>query len=94
MNLTQIDAFCAVAETGSVSEAARQLDVNRSRLSMAIKALEQSLNAELFYRTGNRLTLSEIGKAVYKDFESISVTAGLRVMMRSPINFGRTGRTS
>lgn len=75
MNLNQIDAFCAVAETGSVSEAARQLDVNRSRLSMAIKALEQSLNAELFYRTGNRLTLSEIGKAVYKDFESISVTA-------------------
>jgi Transcriptional regulator len=43
MNLTQIDAFCAVAETGSVSEAARQLHVNRSRLSMAIKALEQSL---------------------------------------------------
>ena len=40
MNLSQIEAFCAIADTGSVSEAARQLECNRSKLSMAIKVLE------------------------------------------------------
>lgn len=66
MNLSQIEAFCTIANTGSVSEAARQLDCNRTKLSMAIKALEKELNVALFVRAGNYLTLSEAGKAVYK----------------------------
>ncbi len=63
MNLTQVEAFCTIAEYGSVSEAARQLDCNRTKLSMAIKALEKDLDVELFTRTGNQLTLSEAGKS-------------------------------
>ncbi|MDE1241742.1 LysR family transcriptional regulator [Vibrio aestuarianus] len=74
MNLSQIEAFCSVAETGSVSEAARQLECNRTKLSMAIKALEKELDTALFVRTGNNLTLSEAGKAIYKDCESVLVT--------------------
>ncbi|NGZ13579.1 LysR family transcriptional regulator [Vibrio aestuarianus] len=74
MNLSQIEAFCSVAETGSVSEAARQLACNRTKLSMAIKALEKELDTALFVRTGNNLTLSEAGKAIYKDCESVLVT--------------------
>ncbi|MHC6528795.1 LysR family transcriptional regulator [Vibrio proteolyticus] len=75
MNLSQIEAFCTVADTGSVSEAARQLECNRTKLSMAIKALEKELDTELFVRSGNHLTLSEVGKAIYKDCESLTVTA-------------------
>lgn len=75
MNLSQIEAFCTIANTGSVSEAARQLDCNRTKLSMAIKALEKELNVALFVRAGNYLTLSEAGKAVYKDCESLLITA-------------------
>lgn len=74
MNLSQIEAFCSVADTGSVSEAARQLECNRTKLSMAIKALEKELDTALFLRTGNNLTLSEAGKAIYKDCESVLVT--------------------
>ncbi len=74
MNLSQIEAFCTIANTGSVSEAARQLDCNRTKLSMAIKALEKELNVALFVRAGNYLTLSEAGKAVYKDCESLLIT--------------------
>lgn len=74
MNLSQIEAFCSVAETGSVSEAARQLECNRTKLSMAIKALEKELDTALFVRTGNNLRLSEAGKAIYKDCESVLVT--------------------
>ena len=75
MNLSQVEAFCRVADSGSVSEAARQLECNRTKLSMAIKALEKELDIALFVRTGNHLTLSEAGKAIYKDCESLLVTA-------------------
>ncbi|MDA9557063.1 LysR family transcriptional regulator [Vibrio sp.] len=75
MNLNQIEAFYTVADVGSVSEAARKLECNRTKLSMAIKALEKELDAELFVRTGNHLALSEIGKAIYKDCETLMVTA-------------------
>lgn len=75
MNLSQVEAFCTIAEYGSVSEAARQLDCNRTKLSMAIKALEKDLDVELFTRTGNQLTLSEAGKAIFKDCENLLVTA-------------------
>ena len=74
MNLSQIEAFFSVADTGSVSEAARQLECNRTKLSIAIKALEKELDTALFVRTGNNLTLSEAGKAIYKDCESVLVT--------------------
>lgn len=75
MNLAQLEAFCAIANTGSVSEAARQLDANRTKLSMALKALEKELGVELFTRTGNQVSLSEAGKAIYKDCENIMITA-------------------
>ena len=63
MNLSQLEAFCTIADTGSVSEAARQLECNRTKLSMSIKALEKELGVELFQRSGNNVTLSEAGKA-------------------------------
>ncbi|KOO10126.1 LysR family transcriptional regulator, partial [Vibrio xuii] len=69
------EAFCSVADTGSVSEAARQLDCNRTKLSMAIKALEKDLDIELFIRSGNNLTLSEAGKAIYKDCQNLLIPA-------------------
>ncbi|ROV59864.1 LysR family transcriptional regulator [Vibrio ponticus] len=74
MNLSQIEAFCTIADTGSVSEAARQLDCNRTKLSMAIKALEKELSVALFVRSGNQLTLSEAGKAIYRDSQNLLVT--------------------
>lgn len=75
MNLSQIEAFCTIADAGSVSEAARQLECNRTKLSMAIKAFESELGVELFVRTGNNVSLSEAGKAIYKDCESMLITA-------------------
>ncbi len=75
MNLSQVEAFCTIADTGSVSQAARQLNCNRTKLSMAIKALEKELDTELFARSGNKLTLSEAGKAIYKDCENLLATS-------------------
>ena len=74
MNLKQLEIFCAVADTGSVTAAAKQLNSNRTQLSMAIKALESNLQAKLFVRSGNSLVLSEVGKSIYKDCESVVST--------------------
>ncbi|GLO62958.1 LysR family transcriptional regulator [Vibrio sp. MACH09] len=74
MNLSHIEAFCKVADLGSVSEAARQLNCNRTKLSMAIKALEKDLDVSLFTRSGNHVELSEAGKAIYKDCENLLIT--------------------
>lgn len=71
MNLSHIHVFSEVADSGSISEASRRLECNRSRLSMAIKALEKDLGADLFERTGNNISLTEIGKAVYRESENI-----------------------
>ena len=75
MNLSQIEAFCTVADVGSVTTAASQLECNRTKISMALKALEKELGVALFNRTGNQLSLSEAGKAIYKDCENIMLTA-------------------
>ena len=62
MELKQLRYFLCVAETGSFSSAAIQLSVAQPILSRQIQALEQELSAELFYRNGRGVVLSEAGK--------------------------------
>ena len=62
MELKQLKYFLCVAEVGSFSRAAVMLSVAQPILSRQIKALEQDLSAELFYRNGRGIVLSEAGK--------------------------------
>jgi LysR family nitrogen assimilation transcriptional regulator len=62
MELKQLKYFLCVAEVGSFSKAAVMLSVAQPILSRQIKALEQDLSAELFYRNGRGIVLSEAGK--------------------------------
>jgi len=62
MELKQLRYFLCVAETGSFSRAAVQLSVAQPILSRQIQALEHELSAELFYRNGRGVVLSEAGK--------------------------------
>ncbi len=71
LTITQIEALCLVADHGSVSEAARQSGHARTKLSMALKALETELDTQLLVRSGNRVELSEAGKAIYKDCQNM-----------------------
>jgi len=56
--------FLAVADTGSLSAAARQLRVSQPTLSRRMAALEERLGVELFQRTSRGLELSETGEAI------------------------------
>src|SRR3954469_16790595 len=63
MKLDGIAAFVAVAEAGSISEAARRLRLSKSVVSERLAELERSLGTALLHRTTRRLALTEDGAA-------------------------------
>jgi DNA-binding transcriptional LysR family regulator len=59
MRLEQLQAFLAIADSGSFQGAARQCGVTQSTVSRQIQALESDLGLELFHRTSQaKLTLA------------------------------------
>lgn len=62
MELQQLRGFLAVARTTSITEAAYELHLTPSSISVQIKKLEQELGVRLFDRGKNRLTLTASGK--------------------------------
>jgi LysR family nitrogen assimilation transcriptional regulator len=65
MDLKQLKAFATLAEFGSFSRAGAVLSVAQPVLSRQIKALEQELGIELFYRNGRGIVLTEAGKLLH-----------------------------
>ncbi|MEL6543057.1 MAG: LysR family transcriptional regulator [Myxococcota bacterium] len=59
------DAFVAVVESGSISEAARHLGVPRATLSRQLAQLEERLGVRLIHRTTRRLVNTPAGDALY-----------------------------
>ena len=63
MKLDGIITFIAVAEAGSISNAARRLRLSKSVVSDRLTELERSLGARLVHRSTRNLTLTEDGLA-------------------------------
>ncbi len=61
MELNELNAFLAVAECGSFSQAAERLYLTQPAVSKRIAALEQKLGARLFDRIGRKIGLTEAG---------------------------------
>lgn len=72
-----IAAFVAVAEAGSISEAARRLRLSKSVVSERLAELERSLGGTLLHRTTRRLTLTEDGSAFLQ--RSIRIIDEIRI---------------
>ncbi len=64
MDLANLNAFIAIAETGSFSEAAERLHLTQPAVSKRIAALEQQLRVRLFDRLGREVKLTEAGRAL------------------------------
>lgn len=64
VTITQLRAFLAVAETGSVHAAARRLYVSQPSVSAAISALGKELQAKLVERSGRGIRLTPAGEAL------------------------------
>ncbi len=77
--LAEMAIFVKVVETGSFSEAARQLGASPSSVSRSISRLEKALATRLLQRTTRKLRLSEGGEEVFKRCQEM-VSAARSVM--------------
>ncbi len=65
MELRQLEYFLEIANTGSINEAARRLNMSQPPLSYQMRQLEQELGVRLFNRTSKGVILTEAGKILY-----------------------------
>ena len=72
MNLEQLPYFIAIASYGSLSAASRHLDVSQQALSSYLTELEKSVNMPLFFRSKQRLHLTDAGRRYLKTAQAIT----------------------
>lgn len=58
----QVRAFCALARTGSFTQAARELHLTQSGISHSMKALERDIGCRLLDRLGKKVVLTQAGE--------------------------------
>jgi len=100
--LAHMEAFAAVAGSGSFAGAARHLKLANSVLSKRIKDLEDYLGVQLFHRTTRKVALTETGYAYLESVRRVldemgEVEARLRhrsetpmgeIRISAPLSFG------
>lgn len=64
LELRQLEIIRAVADSGSFSAAARQLNVSQSAISRQVLLLEEELKEPLFVRLGRKVRLTPAGETV------------------------------
>jgi DNA-binding transcriptional LysR family regulator len=75
MKLEGVSVFVAVADTGSISAAARSLRLSKSVVSERLSELERALGTHLVQRSTRRLTLTEDGIAFHERAKRITSEA-------------------
>ena len=99
----QLRVLTAIVEGGSLSEAARKLDLTPSAISKQLAQLEDRLGVRLFNRTTRKLNLTDEGAAFYERArailsdlaeaeESLLNQSGAprgRLVVDAPVAFGR-----
>ncbi|WP_333501200.1 putrescine utilization regulator PtrR [Kluyvera genomosp. 2] len=71
MDLTQLEMFNAVAQSGSITQAAKKVHRVPSNLTTRIRQLEADLGVELFIRENQRLRLSPAGHSFLRYSQQI-----------------------
>lgn len=66
-SLPLLNAFEAAARTGSITAAARELDLTQSAVSRQIKTLEEQIGVELFHRERQTIKLTAGGEGYARD---------------------------
>jgi DNA-binding transcriptional LysR family regulator len=88
--IANMQAFAAVAHSGSFAEGARHLNIANSVISKRIKDLEDFLGAQLFLRTTRKVTLTETGQGYLDHVQRIldeleEVESGIRYETQKPV---------
>ena len=86
MEIRHIKYFIAVAEELNFGRAAERLNISQPPLSRQIKQLEDGIGAELFYRTKQKVELTDSGK-VFLDY-SYKILEKIDQACKDTINAG------
>lgn len=103
LKLDGLASFVAVAESGSISAAARRLGLSKSVVSDRLAELERTLGAPLLHRTTRKLSLTEDGTAfleraarIVREVEEATADMAQRrgtlsgpLRVSAPVTFGR-----
>jgi len=73
MNLEQLPYIVTIAQTGSLSQAARELGVSQPALSKYLKELERDCGLPLFDRVKKRLVPTEAGRLYLQSAQKILI---------------------
>ncbi len=65
INLRRLRAFVTVAQTRSVTEAARQMHMTPPAVTKSVRELEDTLSVELFQRTSSGMLLTPVGESFH-----------------------------
>jgi LysR family transcriptional activator of nhaA len=95
LNLHHLRLFRAVATDGTLTGAARWLNLSQSALSTQIKKLEAALGHDLFERRGRGLVLTEAGRialdhaeAIFRTADDLTATLRETGLVRRPMRVG------
>ncbi len=81
--LNALRAFEVAARTGSFVQAGAELGVTSAAISQQVRLLEDHLGKRLFARQGNRISLTDAGRAAYPRLEqALGDIAALTAQMR------------
>ncbi|MDP2283781.1 MAG: LysR family transcriptional regulator [Pseudohongiella sp.] len=69
MNLKSLECFRAIMQTGSVTAAARQLELTQPGVSRLLRILEVDVGGELFYREKGRLVPTQEAQLLIPEVE-------------------------
>jgi len=102
LNYHHLRYFWAIANEGSLTQAARRLNVSPSSLSVQLKTLEEQFGHALFERRGRALQLTEAGRialdyanTVFKSGdELLNTLKGLRDATRQTLRIGAVATLS
>jgi len=70
-NYNHLRYFWMTAREGGVTRAGAKLGVSQPSITTQIQALERALGEKLFHRVGRHLTLTDVGRVVYRYADEI-----------------------
>ncbi|MCE2951296.1 MAG: LysR family transcriptional regulator [Alphaproteobacteria bacterium] len=81
MDWDKLKVFYSVAQVGSFTRAAEQLNLSQSAISRQISGLEETLGAPLFYRHARGLIMTEQGDLLYDTVRDVFLRLALTEAM-------------
>lgn len=91
LDWTHIQAFLAVAETGSLSGAAREMRLSQPTLGRQIRAAEEALGVELFHRRPRGLELTTTGETLLEPAKEMQKAAAMLSLVAEGRGVGLRG---